>query len=107
MRHLARHPDLGVELRQAGGVSIDVRRQKLEGDGLPQFQIVGAIDLTHTAAPEPTDDAIAAAENRAGIEAAMIDRPRRRQPSRRRTSARRFGLALEGARRVSSSDISG
>ena len=77
MRDLARHAHFGVELRQARGIAIDVRRQELQRDRLPELQIVGAIDLAHAAAAEAADDAVAAAEQRAGSESGR-DRWRRR-----------------------------
>ena len=74
VRHLARHPHFGVELRQPRGIAIDVRRQELQRDRLTELQIVGAVDLAHAAAAEAADDAVAAAEEGAGREAAVIDR---------------------------------
>ena len=73
VRHLARHAHFGVELRQPRGIAIDVGRQELERDCLTELQVVGAVDLAHAAATEPSDDAVAAAEQGAGIEAAVVD----------------------------------
>ena len=84
VRHLTRHPHFGVELRQPRRIAVDVRRQELQRDRLTELQIVGAIDLAHAAAAEPPDDAVAAAEERAGLEAAVVDRARGRQPAARR-----------------------
>ena len=74
VRDLARHPDFSVELGQAGGVLVDVGREKLERDRLPELQVVCAVDLAHAAAAETLDDAVAPAEERARFEAAVIDR---------------------------------
>jgi hypothetical protein len=54
--HLTRHPDFGVELRQACGVLVDVRGQELERHGLAEREVVGAIDLPHAAFPEQRHD---------------------------------------------------
>ncbi len=84
VRHLTCHADFGVELRQARRVAIDVGRQKLERDLLSELQIVGAVDLAHAAAADALDDAIAAAEERARLESAVVDRARGGEPSARR-----------------------
>jgi hypothetical protein len=69
-----RHPYFRVELGQTGGIAIDVRRQELEGDRLPELEVVGAEDLTHPAAAEPADRPVAAAEDGARREPSMVDR---------------------------------
>ena len=66
VRDLGGHAHLGVDLHQPGGVAVDVRGQELQRDGLPQLQVVGAIDLAHAAAAASFDDAVAAAEEGAG-----------------------------------------
>ncbi len=73
MRHLAGHPHFAVQLHQAGGIAIDFRGQELERDRLRQLEIVGAIDLTHTAASQTPDDAVAAAEQGPGRKSAVVD----------------------------------
>jgi hypothetical protein len=45
VRHLARHSHFAVQLRQSGRIAIDVRRQELQRDLLPEFQVVGAEHL--------------------------------------------------------------
>ena len=52
--------------------------QELERHGLAQHQVGGAIDFAHAAAAQQSDDAIAAAQQRAGDEAAFVDVGRRR-----------------------------
>ena len=89
VRDLPRHADFGVELGQPRRILVDVRRQELERDRLAELQVVGAIDLAHAAAAQPLDDAVASAEERARLEAAVIDGARRREPAggrRRRAS---------------------
>ena len=81
MRHLPRHPHFGVQLRQPRRIAIDFLRQELQRDRLPELEVVGAIDLAHAAAPEASDDAVAAVEEGAGREAAVIDRVGARQPA--------------------------
>ncbi len=85
MRDLARHPDFGVELRQARRILVDVRREELQRDRLTELQVVGAVDLAHAAATEAFDDPVASAEEGARLEAAVIDRARRREPAASRT----------------------
>jgi hypothetical protein len=76
-----RHPDFGVELGEPRRVAVHVRRQELQGDRVPELQIVGAEDLAHPAAAQAVDDAIAAAEDGAGSKAAVVDRAGAREPS--------------------------
>ena len=49
--------------------------------GCPSLQIVGAVDLAHAAFAEASDDAVAVVEERAGREAAVVDRVGARQPA--------------------------
>ena len=86
MRNLPRHAHFGVELHQARRIAIELRRQELQRDRLPQLQIVGAVDLAHPASSEPADDPIASAEKRAGREAPVIDFTAAREPAGRRRS---------------------
>ena len=81
VRHLPRHADFGVELRQPRRIAVDVGRQKLQRDRLAELQVVGAVHLAHAAAADAFDDAVAAAEERAGLEASVIDRPGAREPA--------------------------
>ena len=73
VRDLPRHPHFGVELRQTGRIAIDLRRQELERDRLTELQVVGAEDLAHPALAQPADDAVAAAEDRAGRKPSVVD----------------------------------
>ena len=83
MRDLARHAHFGVQLREPGGIAVDIRGEKLEGDRLSELQIIGAINLAHAALAEPAKHSIPSAENGAGLEASVIDRAGACQPARR------------------------
>jgi hypothetical protein len=76
-----------VELRETYGIAVDTLGKKLQRDGLPQLEIVGTVHLTHAAASEPSDDAVAAVQNRAGSEPAVVDVACRR-PVRRLCESR-------------------
>ncbi len=114
VRDLPRHADFGVELGQARRILVDVGRQELERDRLAELQVVGAIHLAHAAAAQALDDAVASAEQRARLEAAVIDGARRREPAgggrgaRIFRAARAIGVRLlgPGARRRHSSSWS-
>ena len=86
---------------RAGSLSTS-GRQELERDRLAELQVVGAKDLAHAAAAQTLDDAVASAEKRARLEAAVIDGARRREPAgggrRARVSraARAIGARLFG-----------
>ena len=77
VRDLAREAHLGVEAREERLVVRDRLRQELQGDGLAELQVVGAVDLAHPALAEEADDAVALAEHRAGRERAEVERARR------------------------------
>ena len=51
-------------------VALELGRQELQRDRLPQLQVVGAVHLAHAAAAHARDDAIAAGQERAGDERA-------------------------------------
>ena len=57
-------------------ILVDVGREKLQRDLLTELQIVSTKHFTHPAATEPLDDPVAAAEEGAGLEAAVVDRAR-------------------------------
>ncbi len=69
VRDLPRHAHLAVEALEAPGVALERARQELEGHGMLELQVVGAVDLAHPAAAEEADDAVALAEDGAGREA--------------------------------------
>src|SRR5262249_49058838 len=98
MRHLPRHAHFGVELRQPRRVAIHLLGQELQRDRLAELQVVGAIDLAHAAAPEPSDDAIPVVEDRSRREPPVIDRLGFRQPRARPRAARAgIGSVAPGA----------
>ena len=63
--------DLAVEALEQARIARRLLGQELERDGLAEREVGGAIDLAHAAAAQQADDAIAAAEQRAGNEAAL------------------------------------
>ena len=73
VRDLSCGPHFGVKLREARGIVIDVGGQELQGDRKAKAEIVGAIDLAHAAAAEPSEDAIPRVEDCSRCEASMID----------------------------------
>jgi len=81
MRHLPGHSHFGVQLGEPCGIFIYIGRQELQRDRLPEFQVVGAIDLSHSATSETLDDSITSAEQRPRRKPSMVDRPRRGQPA--------------------------
>ena len=66
MRNLARDANFVAEARQSGFIAGDALGQKLERDWLLERQVVGAVDLAHSAFAEQRDDAIALREQRSG-----------------------------------------
>ena len=59
MRDLPRDPDLLAEAREIGRVPRHALGKELERDRVIQLEVVRSIDLSHSAAPEQSDDAIA------------------------------------------------
>jgi hypothetical protein len=82
--NLTSHPHFGVKLCEPRGIAVDVRRQKLQRDRLTELEIVCPVHFPHSAFTPALDDAIAAAEERAGPEAPVIDSARAREPAVRR-----------------------
>ena len=66
MRNLARDADFVAEARQSGFIAGHACGQKFERDRLLQRQVVGAVDLAHSAFAEQRDDAIALREQSPG-----------------------------------------
>ena len=73
-KRLTRDANLIVELCEASRVALQLTGKEFQRDRLPEPEIIGSINLTHSPAAEKTDDSIPLAENGAGREAAMIDR---------------------------------
>jgi hypothetical protein len=71
-----------VELREPLRIAHEPGRQELQRDGLPEPQIVGAVDLPHAAAAEEPEDEVAVVEDRAWRKTPVIDgaRPSLRDP---------------------------
>ena len=72
MRDLPCDPYLVAEPGE-GGLAHVGGREELEGDRLVEDQIVGAVDLAHAALAEPSEDAVAAGEHRAGNELRTVE----------------------------------
>src|SRR5204863_1131014 len=64
--------DFAVEALEEALVAGGFLGEKFEGDGLAEGEIGGAVDFTHAAAAEESDDAVASAEEGAGQEAAFV-----------------------------------
>ena len=65
----ARQPSLVTESREGSRIVLVGLEEQLEGDGLPQTDVLGAIDLGHAAFAEPVRDPVAVGKNDAGQEA--------------------------------------
>ena len=103
VRDLPRRPDFVVKLREPDRLVTQPVGQKLERDWLAESEIVSAIDLTHAAFAEQSDNPISAVEQRAWRESAVADRVRRGQPSAvgfRSGRGRRRGAAADDANRA-------
>jgi hypothetical protein len=59
MRNLASETHFGVKSIQCGFVPGKIHRQKLQGNGLAEFQVIGPVDFAHTAFADEGDDAVA------------------------------------------------
>lgn len=70
VRHLSRHAQLVVKLREPAIVVGGATGQELQRDRLIQREVVGAIHFSHAAAAKQRDQPVAAGDDRAGREAA-------------------------------------
>ena len=68
----ARDADFSVEAFKDTRVLGGLGRQEFKGDGLSEGEVGGPIDFAHAAAAEKSDDAIAAGEESARDEAALV-----------------------------------
>ena len=68
----ARHAHFAVESLQQALIARRLFGQELQGYGLSERQVGGAIDLAHSAAAEQSDDAVAPAEQGSRDEAAFV-----------------------------------
>jgi hypothetical protein len=73
VRDLARDAHFAVKSRERSDIRQHVFRKKFECDWLSKFQIIGAIDLAHTAFAEQPDDPIAIGENGPRNESRVIN----------------------------------
>ena len=69
---LAGDADFAMEAFEQALIARGLFGQEFQRDGLAEREVGGAIDFAHAAAAEQGDDAIAAAEQRAGEEAAFV-----------------------------------
>ena len=60
---LARGPHLVEEALETLGLRVESWRQELEGDRLPELEVVGPVDFPHAPPPQQADDAVAAGEH--------------------------------------------
>ena len=81
VRHLPRRAHFVVELREPHGIAREAFGQELQGDGLAEPQVVGAIHLAHAAPAQQAENPVAAVEHDAGGEPAVINRAGRAQPA--------------------------
>ena len=93
VRHLARHAQLVVELREPGVARRHAVGQELQRDRLVERQVVGAVHLAHAAAAEQRHQPVAARDDGARRETP----PSRRRRARRHRERRRAGQRVEGA----------
>ena len=92
VRDLARQAHFAGESRQSFFVARERLRQEFQRDGLPEFQILGAIHFAHAALAERRNNAIAVEQRGAGNVAgfvAKIGRMRRRSMPRPRIATLR------------------
>ena len=72
MRNQAGDADLAVEALEQPRIARRLFGEELERDRLPEREIGGAVDFAHAAAPEQSENAVAAAQQRARQEAALV-----------------------------------
>src|SRR5687767_2947003 len=63
VRHLSRHAHFTMKTRQRRAVGEETIGQKLERDRLTELEVVGPIDLPHSAPSQQTNDAVAVGED--------------------------------------------
>jgi hypothetical protein len=72
MGDLPRDPNFAMEPRDSLGVERQRIWQELQGHRLVELDIVGLLDLAHSAASQQGDDPVAIDEKRPGNEATVI-----------------------------------
>jgi hypothetical protein len=73
MRNLSRDANLVMELGEPRRIALQIDWKELQRDGLPETQVVSAVDLAHAAAPEETNNSVSFAENGTRRKAPMVD----------------------------------
>ena len=76
MRDLAGVTHFSMKPGESRGIILQRGGKKLEGYDIAEFEILGAIDFAHAAAPQQSDDPIPLDENSAGRESAALRRAR-------------------------------
>ena len=101
VRHLPRDAHFVVEPREPLRILGHRRRQELQRDGLPEAEILGAVDLAHAAAAEQAEDAVALGQQRARRDPlARWPGAGRRQPAGTRRRARGWLRRVRAAARL-------
>src|ERR1017187_4877548 len=73
MGNLACDADFGVEARQHALIGSGLFGKELDGNGLRELEVVGAVDFAHAAAAQETQNAVTVGQEGAGGEAAFVD----------------------------------
>jgi len=80
---LASNANFAVKAGERGSVLHQLLRQELQGHVLIELEVLGAIDLTHAAAPDQRNDTIAICEQRTGKNSPALSPNRGRRESAR------------------------
>jgi hypothetical protein len=73
VRYLPGDADFAMKSGQRRTVSHQVIRQEFEGDRLRQLQVIGPIDLTHSAFAEQPDNPVATREHHPRNKSGVVD----------------------------------
>ena len=74
VRYLTGDAHLTMKARERRSVAQLMFGKKFQRDGLRELQVVGPIDLAHSAFAQESDDSIAIGQDRAGHKARIVDR---------------------------------
>ena len=96
VRDLPRDLDLVQKASPSRLVRLDVARQELQRDALPQPQVIGSVDLSHPAAAEQAVDPVSVRDDGSGKELPLIEGRRFKPPS---------GVRVRGARRIDRDEL--
>jgi hypothetical protein len=76
MRDLAGIANFSMKAGKSRGIVLQGSGKQLESDNVAEFEILGAVNLAHAAAPQQSHDSIAFNENRSRRESAVARRVR-------------------------------